>query len=376
MDRFETDVMDDLMYDAAEGPARSAADGYDEYDAYDADYGYDAGDEWDGADAADDEFLGRLLGSVGRVVGGLVGGGNEFDEYDEAEDYDAADMYDEADDYDAAGEYEAYDEMDAMEEAVADALDAGDGDEFFRRLAGIARGAMNVAGRVGRGIGQVARVVGPIASMIPIPQAQLIGRIANVAGRLLADGADEFEAFDELVDGLDEDAIDAAAPVLAGMIVRRAVPQVARAAAPVRRAVVRGVARAVRQAARRQGPPAVRAVARAVRATRRVVQRRRLPPRAAARVVRTAAQAVARQPQVVRRLARPLVPAARRVTPRGQAARVIARTVAPVARRAVAVRPIGAPVVRRGGGVGGVCPHCGGRHLSLRGPVTITIRGR
>jgi len=31
MDRFDTDVMDDLMTDAAEGPARSM----DDYDAYD-----------------------------------------------------------------------------------------------------------------------------------------------------------------------------------------------------------------------------------------------------------------------------------------------------------------------------------------------------
>ena len=59
-------------------------------------------------------------------------------------------------------------------------------------------------------------------------------------------GADEFEAFDEFVDGLDEDGIDAAAPVLAGMVIRRALPGVARAAAPVRRAAVRAVSQAVR----------------------------------------------------------------------------------------------------------------------------------
>ncbi|HWP20752.1 MAG TPA: hypothetical protein VNO84_16605 [Burkholderiaceae bacterium] len=350
MDRFESDVMEDLMYDAAEGPARTAAfDEYDEGDTYDE---YDEGDE------GDDEFLGRVLGGAA----GQSGGGQQFDEWEEGDEYEAADEYD---DFDAAGEdYDAYDEGDPMEEMVADAMDAGDGDEFFRRLAGIAR-------RVGRGIGQVARTVAPIASMIPLPQAQLVGRLANVAGRLLADGADEYEAFDELVDGLDEDGIDAAAPVLAGMVLRRAVPAVARAAAPVRRAAVHGVTQAVRQAVRRQGPPAARAVARAVRATRRVVQQRRMPPRAAARVVRTAAQQVARRPQVARRLARPLVPAARRATPRGQAARVVARTVAPIARQAAA----SGPAARRGG-IGGGCPHCAGRRLRLRGPVTITIRAR
>jgi len=81
----------------------------------------------------------------------------------------------------------------------------------------------------------------------------------------------------------------------------------------------------------------------------------------------------------VRRLARPLVPAARRATPRGAGAQVVARTVAPIARRVAAVTPAvrrapGAPVVARGGMA---CPRCGAaRRLRLRGPVTITIRGR
>jgi len=366
MDRFETDVMDELMADEAEGPTRQAMDQYDEYDET------DAGDEWDAGDEGD-EFLGRLLGGIGQVAGGLLGGGGAgFDEGDEFE----TDEYDEGDEFelDAGDDVDTGDEVDAMDEAVADAMDAADGDEFFRRLGRIAR-------TVGRGIGSAARVVGPIASMIPIPQAQLIGRLANVAGRLLADGADEFEAFDEMVDGLDEDAIDAAAPVLAGMVLRRALPAVARAAAPVRRAAVHGVAQAIRTATRRQGAPAARAVARAVRATRRIVQRRRMPARTAARVVQRVAQQVARRPQTVRRLARPLVPAARRATPRGQAAQVVARTVAPVARRVAASTPAlrrtPAPAGRYGYGVhSATCAHCGARRLRLRGPVTITIRSR
>jgi len=112
-------------------------------------------------------------------------------------------------------------------------------------------------------------------------------------------------------------------------------------------------------------------VARAVRATRRIVQRRRMPPRTAARVVQRVAQ----------QLARPLVPAARRATPRGQAAQVVARTVAPVARRVAASTPAlrrtPAPAGRYGYGVhSATCAHCGARRLRLRGPVTITIRSR
>ncbi|MBN3821756.1 hypothetical protein G3N57_36945 [Paraburkholderia sp. Se-20369] len=222
MDRFESDVMDDLMYEAAEGPAGASTHAYDEFDE-------DGFDEGDYGDEGDDEFLGRVLGGIGNVVAGLAGGGGSgFDEYDEADGFELADEADEGDEFDAAGEWDGADELDPMEDLVADALDAADGDEFFRRLARVARS-------VGRGIGTAARAIAPVANMIPLPQAQLIGRIANVAGRLLADGADEFEVFDEMVDGLDEDGIDAAAPVLAGMLVRRAVPTVARSAAQVER---------------------------------------------------------------------------------------------------------------------------------------------
>jgi hypothetical protein len=350
MDRFDTDVMDDLMSEGAEGPARSMDD-YDLYDEADEGDTYDEGDFGD-----DDEFLGPVASAAARPAGG-ASSYDDIDEVDEVDEYDE-DGFDEVDSYD-----EEVDEGDdAMEDAVADAMDAGDTDEFFRRLGRIARG-------VGRGIGRAARVVGPIASMLPIPQAQLIGRIANVAGRMLADGADEFEAFDDLVDGLDEDGIDAAAPVLAGMIVRRALPGVARAARPVRRAAVRAVSNAVRTAARRQGPRAARAVGRAVVASRRVVQRRRLPARQAVGVVRRMTSQVVRRPQTVRRLARPLVPTARRATPRGQAARVVARTVAPIARRAAATAP-----ARR---AGGACPSCrGNRRILARGPVIINLRAR
>jgi hypothetical protein len=270
MDRFDADVMDDLMYDAAEGPARGTA-AMDEWDG---------ADEFDGFEEDDDEFIGGLLGTVGRAVGGLLGGGaqgyDDFDEFDDGFDDDGFDDFDSpAETANAYDDFDGYDDYDALDDAVADSLDAGDGDEFFRRLGRIARGAANVAQRVGRGVGQAARVVGPIASMIPLPQAQMIGRIANVAGRLLADGADEFEAFDELVDGLDDDGVDAAAPVLAGLAIRRALPAVARAAAPVRRQAVRQVTQAIRTATRRQGAPAARAVARVAANVRRAVATRR-----------------------------------------------------------------------------------------------------
>lgn len=366
MDRFDADVMEDLMADAAEGPSGRAMD---EFEAFDEGDEFEDSDEFDGADAADDEFLGRLLGGVGRIAGGLLGGGGGGDGFDEAEGFDEGDEFDAGDGFDAGDAFdEGAEDYDALDEAVADALDAGDGDEFFRRLGNIAR-------RVGRGIGSVARVVGPIASMLPIPQAQLIGRIANVAGRLMADGADEFEAFDDFVDGLDEDGIDAAAPVLAGMVLRRALPSVARASRPVRRAAVHAVAGAVRTAARRQGPQAVRAVARAVQTTRRIVQRQRLAPPQAARAVGAVVRQVVRRPQALRRLARPLVAAPRRVTPRGQGVQLVARAVTPLARRVVASAP--ALTGRTGPGLRPVCANCRRSHRVIaRGPVVINLRCR
>ncbi|HEY9737655.1 MAG TPA: hypothetical protein V6D06_15280, partial [Trichocoleus sp.] len=233
-DSFEMDVMDDLAFDAAEGPA-VARNAYDDYDA--GDYG-DQYDGYDAADEEDDEFLGGLARGIGQVASSVLGG-DEFDdgmdEYDEYDAYDAADEYDAYDDFDAYDEYDGmddYDALDEFEEAMADALDAEDADEFLRRAF---RAVRRVARRVAPVVGRVARAVAPIASAIPLPQAQAIGRIANVAGRLMADGADEFEAIDAMIDMADEeDAIDAAAPLIAGMALRAAAPRLARAALPVR----------------------------------------------------------------------------------------------------------------------------------------------
>jgi hypothetical protein len=55
---------------------------------------------------------------------------------------------------------------------------------FFRR---IARGIRSVARRAVPVLGRVARVVAPIAAMIPLPQAQAIGRTANITGQKLED---------------------------------------------------------------------------------------------------------------------------------------------------------------------------------------------
>ncbi|MFM0052530.1 serine/threonine-protein kinase [Caballeronia grimmiae] len=314
-DRFDNDAMGDLFYETAEGPSQ--------YEGFEDD-GFDEGDQGD-----DDEFT-RVVTGAGVGNGAAVGA----DEFDEMEDLG---------DMDAGGEW---DSPNSFEDAVADALEAEDADEFFRRLRRIARSAANVARSVGRGVGQVARVVGPIASAIPLPQAQAIGRVANIAGRLLADGADEFEALDELIDWAEEeDNLDAAAPVIAGLALRRNMPGVSRLPQPARRRLVRGVTQATRTLARRQGPQAARAIPRIVQNAQRAVRQRRIPARALAQVVRQTAARVAANPQAARRLSAPLAS--------------------------------GGGFARPGASGGGSCPHCGRRRtIVMRGPVRLTIHAR
>lgn len=304
-DRFETDVMDDLFYEAAEGPARMA-----------------------------DELL-------------------EFDEFEEDgfEEFEE-DAFEEFDEDEFAGDYASdEDAMDALEEAVADALAADDADEFFRRLwrgvRRVGRTVGRVARRVGGVVGRIARTVAPIASAIPLPWTQAIGRVAGIAGRLMADEMDEFDAFDELADlADDEEALDAAAPVIAGLTIRRTVPGVSRLPRPVRRQLVRSVTQATRTLARRQGAEGARAVPAVVGRATRVVVRRGAPARVLPQAVARTTARVARRPRVVRRLA--------------QAA----------PRAALPGAPAATTIRRRGGALGR------GRTLQLRGPVRITIHSR
>jgi hypothetical protein len=304
--------MEDMLSEVAEGPAQSA---------------FDAGENLDeGWDAGEDEGDDFLEG----VMGGRPGGVQAADEFEEAgfEGFEGFEEFEAAPGGDAA---------DTFEDAVADALEEEDTDEFMRTLRRLARGAARTAGQVGRGVGRVARVAAPILKRIPLPQAQAIGQIASVAGRLLADGADEFEAIDELVETYDDEAIDAAAPLIAGMTIRRLIPQVARLPQQARRQLVRNVSKATRTLVRKQGAPAARATARIVQRAQRAVRERQIPARALPQAVRKVAQRVAETPRAVKQLARPLAG-------------------------------------RAGAGRGGYAyPAANTRRLVLRGPATITI---
>lgn len=305
MSSFDTDVMEDLYYDEAEGPSMHY---YDEYDEF-------------GEDEGDELFL---------------------DEYDELDEYDA---YEE-------DEFDEIDALDAMEEAVVDALDAEDTDEFFRRLVQgigrVARGAVNVARRVAPVVGRIARTVAPIASAIPLPWTQAIGRVANVVGRLMADEADEFEALDEMFDLAEFEDIDAVAPIIAGLTIRRTMPGVARLPRSQKKKIVRSVTKATKTVARKQGPKAARAIPGVVRTVKKAVSQRRIPPSATAKAITRTAARVARSPKATRQMA---------------------------VRAGTLISPKKSLVRRRRYMGGGVCPGCR-KQYTLRGPVTISIKGR
>jgi hypothetical protein len=322
-DPFETDAMDDPLYDEAEGAA--------EFDQFEEDPSEEDPGEEDpfigdvvggllGAEedpGEEDPFIGDVVGGLlgaeedpgeedpflGDVVGGLLGA--EEDPFDPG-DEDLWDPGDPADPGDLALDPgDTLDPYDAIDNAVADALESEDADQFLGNVIKIAR-------QVGKGVGKAARFVAPLAKAIPLPQAQAIGQIADVAGQLLADGADEFEAFDDLIDlAEDEDNIDAAAPIAAGLAVRKLMPAVSRLPRPQRRQIVKAVSRAIRTVAHHHGPRAARAVPKLVKHVQRAVRQHRIPGRALPRAVHRTAVRLARKPRALRRLAGPVAAMAR-----------------------------------------------------------------
>jgi hypothetical protein len=259
--QYQGDVMENLFDEGPDGQAHFDEEGFDE-DGFEAE-GFDE-------DGFDEE-------------------GFDEDGFDE-------DGFEE----DGFDDEDTPDHGDAMEMAVADALDAENADEFlgslFKKIGGIAK-------KVAPIIGKVARVVGPIASAIPLPMTQAIGGVANTVGGLMADEADEGEAFDGMTDFADEeDAWDAAAPVIAGLALRRAAPQIKTLPIQARRAAVKTATVAVRQLARRHGTGAVAAMPAIVHTARRHLAARRLPTTQLPAVIRKVAAHAHRNPRVLKTL--------------------------------------------------------------------------
>ncbi len=253
----------------------------------------------------------------------------EFDDF-EAEDYEDEEAYFEedfmdeyeADDY---GDYDDYDEFDEFEDdyaaedtlddVMAFALGAEDADEFFGRLV---KGFKKVAKKVKRGIrkaapvvGRIARGVSRVARVIPHPYAQAIGRVAGVVGkaanlaqRLRAEGATEeeaLEAFAEMATG-DRRAL----PIVAGLTARTVLKSKgARMSPGARKQVVKQMKGAAKTLVRKRGPKAIRALPKIAKSVKRTAAVKGTPPVAATKVVRRTAAKVAKSPTLTRKLARP-----------------------------------------------------------------------
>jgi hypothetical protein len=345
-DRFDEDLLDE-MAEEPEGKGGHAA--FDEFEG---------ADEIEGADEFDDV--------------------NEFDEADEFDgpvEFEAMDEFDELDEPGDA--FDAEDSADELEEGVTDALEAADADEFW---GGLGRALK----RVGRGVGKVARVVAPIAKMIPIPQAQLIGRAADIVGKVMADEGDEMDGFDDLADYADdEDSIDALAPAIAGVAIKSALKHHT-AAMPraQRRALVKTVTAATRHLVRKHGPRAVQAMPAIVSHARKVVARKRLPARHLPRVVAQTTRVAARSPRVLRKLAS----TTHRMRMRHGGRRHHRGLARGIGRTRFRTHGMGTAMSHGGHGSHGsmrrigvsgsaaTCPNCGRRRtMRLHGPIHLTI---
>jgi hypothetical protein len=306
---------------------------------------------------------------------------DEFDEADEAEGFDEAEdsLEDLGDDSleESFDSFESEDSADEMEEAVTDALEADDADEFFGGLKSILKK-----------VGSVARTVAPIAGMLPLPGAQLIGKAAGLIGNVMADEGDEMDALDSLADyAEEEDGFDALAPAVAGLAIRGALKHKAALIPRVqRRKLVKVVTAATKHIARKHGRRAVAAMPAIVEHARRIAIHRRLGAKHLPALVARTARLATRSPKVLRKL----VHASTRLRNAPGGVYRIGGHRTRYRRGGIATSPgieTGGNLSLRGSvgrstrasygaSSGGGCPHCRRRSYSFAGPVTVTIQSR
>jgi hypothetical protein len=298
MSALEEDLFEDLAYEEAEGMAEMEDElEMDEFDEFDE--GYE--DEFDVEAFADEDAL-----DFDGMEDEFEAAGEYFDEFDAYDEFEGFDEFDEA----------AFDEADeALDNVMAYALGAEDADEFFGRLF---KGLKSIGKKVVSGIRKAAPVVGKIASgvsrvasMIPHPYAQAIGRVAGVVGkgarlaqRLRMEGASEEEALDAFAELAVRDP--RALPIVAGLTARTVLKSKgARLSPAARKQVVKQMKGAAKTLVRKRGPAAVRALPKIARSVRRTAIAKGTPAVTAAKVVRKTASKVARSPTLTRKLARP-----------------------------------------------------------------------
>jgi hypothetical protein len=293
----EQDLLEELAYSESEGPADMEGDDLDMFsaDAGEADFGdYAEGDAADfedygdagdyGAKAEADEFIGQLLGSI---------------------------------------------------------LGAEDEDEFFGKLLS---GAKNLIKKAAPIVGKIARGAGPILSMIPHPAAQIGGQVANVLGKLRAEGASVEDALEAVAEIAVRDR--RALPIVAGLAARSVVRNRGAAMPPAQRQqIAKTMNRAAKALVATGGPKAIRALPKITRSVRRTTAANGTPAAVRPKVVARTAGKVARNPSLMRKLSAP----------------------SPRAQRLVQGAVNGVRYGNGGGGGGST------RTINVPGPATITI---
>ena len=129
----------------------------------------------------------------------------------------------------------------------------------------------------------------------------LVPRGSPAARAMRIDPFDGFEAVLEAA--IEADEIEAAAPVLAGLAVRRAVPQARQMPRESRRRLVAAVTKALRQLVARSGAAGARATPALVQSVGRIADFKGLPPNALPPAISRNAAFLASRPDLIRRLA-------------------------------------------------------------------------
>lgn len=260
---FDEVAMDDLFYEAAEGPAATTQ--FDELDDGGQLFEEDAYDALEAvvADALGADEVDEFLAGIARGLAGLLRGGARA----------------------------------------------------IPRVAQRARNVVGTAQRVaaqvqqrGHQIKPVLNLISGVAGQIPGPTGQAIGQVTQALSDSMpdfADDADEMDMLDALSDWLEDEgdaAIASVAPVMAGLALRRAMPTIARLPRPAQRQVVQSVSQAARTLVRQRGPQALPALVPIVRSAQQTVRQQRLPMRAMPTAIRQRTAQAARSPQRLQRL--------------------------------------------------------------------------
>jgi hypothetical protein len=280
--------------DGFEGDGVDQGDGFE--DSADGMALWDAFEEEvaDGLDAAEeDEFLGRLLGGLGRA-GGLVQRG-------------AAGV--------ARGARQASQIAGQAGRVAARVTPAANAAARLARMLGAGRVAsgLDAVGRGARSASQLARQASGFAASVGrgatgVGQAAASGQaLLAQLSQLIGAGGNEFDDFDAMAD-LFEDGVDEALPSMVGLAARAAARglgfrNVAQLSVAGRRALVRGVGAAARELMRGRDRGGLRQLPRLAQAAGRTATRTTPTPQAAVQTLRRGlprtARNVARNPQVL-----------------------------------------------------------------------------